>query len=320
MRWILGVTAIAVIVGIVATITVPAQTVTPDQATLKLFPPETQGIGFVDVAGLRGSPLFNDLVLQKAQTFPKDLNDFIDATGFNLKTDVDRVTAGKIGQKDGLIIVQARYDKFKVEQFVQDHADHIATETYLGRVIYTGNPDADHAGGVSFLDNMIVAGSLPAVKAAIDRMAAPAPNVVDNTELMNSIRTIETGNQVWAAGKFDASMFGNVTQAPEQIAQMATSLQSGTYQMRIDQDVHAKASGVFNTADMAKATGDTLRGLLAMGRLQATKDANLAQLLDGVDVANSGTNLTISFSASGDLLKQLRDMRVGPRNGLRLGH
>ena len=65
MKWILGVTTIAVVIGVVATMSIPAQTITPDEATLKLFPSETQGIGFVDVAGLRGSTLFNDLILQK---------------------------------------------------------------------------------------------------------------------------------------------------------------------------------------------------------------------------------------------------------------
>jgi len=139
MKWLLGVTAIAVIVGIVATISVPAQTVTPDEATLKLFPPETQGIGFVDVAGLRGSPLFQDLVLSNLpKRLPDDLNKFITTTGFDIQRDVDRITAGRIGGKDVLVVVTARYDKFKVEQFVKDKAEnHIETETYLGRVIYT---------------------------------------------------------------------------------------------------------------------------------------------------------------------------------------
>src|SRR5947207_4276708 len=122
--------------------------------------------------------------------------------------------------------------------------------------MYTGTAQAEHVGGVSFLDKLIVAGSLSGVKAAIDRMAAPAPSVVDNADLMNSIRTIDSGNQVWAAGKFDPNMFGNLPQVPGQFGQLASSLQGGTYQMRIDSDVHVKATGVFTTADMAKATGD----------------------------------------------------------------
>jgi len=308
MKWILGVTTIAVVIGVVATMSIPAQTITPDEATLKLFPLETQGIGVVDVAGLKGSTLFNDLILQKLP-HPEELNEFAQATGFDVMRDVDRITAGRIGQRDVLAIVQARYDNFKVEQYVKDKADHIVTETYLGRVIYRGNGDSEHAFGVSFINNLIVAGSLSGVKQVIDRLAAPAPSVVQNAELMDQIRTIEAGNQVWAAGKFDMNLFGKT--APDKIEEMAGSLKSGTYQMRIDQDVHVRAAGIFGSTEMAKSTGDTLRGLVAMARLQISggQDDKLLRLLDGVSIENSNDKVLITFNTTGTLLKELQQMR-----------
>src|SRR5262249_36422026 len=151
-----------------------------------------------------------------------------------------------------------------------------------GRVIYTEiNSDSDRAGGVAFIDNLIIAGSLPAVKQVIDRMAAPSTSAVDNAELMSQIHTLEAGNQVWAAGKFDMNMFGG-NRGPEKLGEIESALNAGTYQMRIDQDVHIKAAGSFNSAEMAKAAGDTLRGLLAMGKLQFAQDDKLTRLLDGI--------------------------------------
>ncbi len=312
MKWILGFTAVAVLVGVAATITVPAQTVTLDEGTLKLLPPETQGIAFIDVAGLRNAALFNDLILQKIPALPHELGEFTQATGFEIPRDVDSVTAGRIGDHNALVLIRARYDKFKVEQFVQDKSDHITTETYLGRLIYTGNDsDPDHAGGVTFIDNLIIAGSLASVKQVIDRMAAPAASAIDNTELMRQIHTIEAGNQVWAAGKVDTNMFGGHP-GPEKIGEITSALTAGTYQMRIDQDVHAKATGSFNSAEMAKAASDTLRGLLAMGRLQFAQEEKLTRLLDGISVENSSDQLTVTFNASGDLLKQIQEIRGLP--------
>src|ERR1043165_7138106 len=101
MKWILGFIAVAVLVGVVATITVPAQTVTLDEGTLKLLPPETLGIAFIDVAGLRNAPLFNDVILQKLPQFPHELSEFAQATGFEVQRDIDSVTAGRIGAHDG---------------------------------------------------------------------------------------------------------------------------------------------------------------------------------------------------------------------------
>jgi len=315
MKWILGVSAIAVVVGLAATMTVPAQTITPDEATLKLFPSETQGIGFVDIAGLKGAPLFNDLILQKIPQFPQGLGEFAQATGFNVEQDVDTVTAGNIALHDMLVIVRARYDSIKVQQFIQDKADHITTETYLGRTIYTPNvpssSEPSNAGGVAFIDNLIVAGNVSAIKQAIDRMAAPAPSVVQNTALMDQIRTIGAGNQIWAAGNFDLAMLGNRIPVPGNLGNLAQSLKGGTYQMRIDQDVHVKANGSFASADMAKATTDMLRGLVAMAKLQISQDDNLSRLLDGLSIENSGVNLTLSFNASGDLLKQIQASKPG---------
>jgi hypothetical protein len=318
MKWILGITVTAVLVGMVATMTVPAQTVTPDEATLKLFPTETQGIAFVDLAGLRAAPLFSEFVMQKLPRLPRDAREFQEATGFDLQRDVDKVTAAYMDQRDVLVIVQARYDHFKVEQFVKDKAGTIATETYLGRVIYKpdhhsdGDSDSDaHEGGFSFIDNMIIGGNLARVKQAIDRLAAPAPNVMQNTELVNQIRTIEIGNQIWAVGKFDVSMFGiNAQQAPGQIGEMVHSLRGGSYQMRIDQDLHLKAIGSFGSAEMAKATNDMLRGLLAMGKLQVAQEQRLTQLLDGVSVENAGETVTVNVNARGELLKEIHDGRV----------
>jgi hypothetical protein len=296
--------------------TVPAQTITPDEATLKLFPPETTGIAVIDVAGLRGAPLFNELIMQKLPAqFPGDLNEFIQATGFEIQRDVDKITVGHIGQHEGLAIVQARYDHFKVEQFVQDKAEDINTETYAGRLIYR-TPDGNASpAGVSFIDGVIIGGNVSAVKAAIDRMVPSAPpSIVQNSDLMNEIRTIEAGNQIWAVGKLELGpIVNNGPAGPgDKFKEMAGSITGGTYQMRIDQDIHIKATGSFGSADMAKASGDTLRGLLAIARLQVGQEQNLIRLLDGVSVENSAEKMTVTVNASGDVLKQLQDMRGLP--------
>ena len=319
MKWILGFTAVAVLVGVAATITVPAQTVTLDEATLKLLPPETEGIAFVDVAGLRGAPLFNELFLSKLPPFPRGLGEFAEATGFEVQRDVDSVTAARTGEHAAVVLVRARYDKFKVEQYVKDKADKIITETYLGRVIYQEDEAyrgaSSDGGGVAFIDNLIIAGSLPSVKQVIDRMAAPSQSVVDNAALMQQVRTIEAGNQVWAAGRFDSRMFGLPGASPEKLNEVASALNAGTYQMRLDQDVHVKATGSFNSPEMAKAASDTLRGLLAMGKLQFAQEPTLTRLLEGASVEFSGQTLRVTFNASGEVIKQLQEMRAAARVG-----
>jgi len=66
--------------------TIPAATITPDEATLKYFPQETQGIVFIDVAALRNAPLVQDaLNKDNSNRLPPGLDDFQQSTGFDIR-------------------------------------------------------------------------------------------------------------------------------------------------------------------------------------------------------------------------------------------
>ena len=100
---------------------------------------------------------------------------------------------------------------------------------------------------------------------------------------------------------------------PAPALELLKSLRSGTYQMRVDQDVHARATGSFEDADSAKTLADMARGLIAVAKLQVAKqepDMLLLHLLDGVHVTDSGTSVVVNIDEPGGLLKKLRDLRM----------
>jgi hypothetical protein len=310
MRWILGLSAFAVVFALAATMTVPAQTITPDQATLKLFPPEATGVASIDIAELRNSQLFKDLAPQGK--YPGGAKDFIEATGFQPERDVDQVTVAKIGKKEFVAIVRARYDHFKVEQFVKDRGADI--EAYLGRTLYIPrrSESSEMQVAVSFLDDVIVAGNIASVKQVIDRLAAPAASILDNSEVMAGIRGIEYGNQIWAVGKFDLDAIPpEVASIPSPVLEVVKGFKGGSYQMRLDTGVHVKAIGNFTDDQAAKSTADLVRGLLAVARLQVYKQPDLVSLLEGVRIDYAGISMTVRFDGDGELLKKLQSKRTG---------
>jgi hypothetical protein len=318
MKWIVGVSLVAVIVGAFATMTIPAQTITPDQAVLKLFPAETQGVGFIDAAALRNTPLGQDLISQGLlRTSPPKLAEFAAATGFDFQHDVDRVTAGNLGNRRMLFVIEARYDKFKVERFLSDHVTRL--ETHMGRPIYE---ERDLEVGVAFIDNLVIAGYIEAVKTAIEQASLPASDVRLRSDLLATIRTFEAGNQVWGVGEFHFDELP-ITQLPPQAAQaepilkLLRTLQGGTYRMRIDRDVHARGTANFADAENAKTLAGLARGMVALMKTQLPKEnQDLLHALDGVQITNSGTQMIVTIEESGDLVKKLREL--GPRRGLRL--
>lgn len=312
MKWIVGVSVVAAVVFALATITIPAQTIVPDQAVLKLFPAETQGVAFVDLAALRNTPLGLEVMAQGGGLAPRvpKLQDFIAATGFNFQQDVDRITVGRLDTRRAMFIIQARYDKFKVERYLADHVTRL--DTYMGRSIYE---DRDLDFGVTFIDDLVIAGYTDAVKKAVEQASLPASSVALRPDLMAAIRNFESGSQVWAAGDFHFEELP-VAQLPPRAAgagpilEVLRTLQGGTYQMRVDNNIHARATANFTTAENARTLADLSRGMIALVKTQvATQNPDLLHALDGVQVSNSGTQIVVNIDEPGDLVKKLRGSR-----------
>ena len=309
MKWIFGASILALTLGWAGTATIPAATITPDESLLKYFPPETKGVAFIDVASLRNAPLVQSVLSQgRFQSLPPAVNDFVESTGFDVRRDLDRVTVGTISALDRLVVAEARYDRFKAEQYVKDKGAE--SETYLGRTVYrTGEFQQGRSyseGAVTFLDSMILFGTESAVKQGLDRMTYPG-GVQISSDLMDAIRTIEAGNQIWAVGNaLELNLpAGELSQTPAM--QIMQSLRRGTYQMRIDRDIHARALADFTDANTASNLADMAKGFIAVAKLQVSKQQpDLVHVLDGIQVSSSGSTVTAQIEEPGDLLMKFR--------------
>jgi hypothetical protein len=301
MRWIGGVTMIAIAMGWAATATIPAATVTIDPTSLKFLPTETQGLAVIDVAGLVGTPLVQDALKGRPliQNGPADLQEFIAETGIDPAKDISTVTVAKLGMKDGFFVVQGRIDKFKVQQFLADKGKQ--PDAYLGQTIYY-----DKDGAIAVLDNLLLVGQVDAVKKALDQMQIPGSSPL-RSDLLAAIQKIDAGNQIWGVGDVSISdLPATGLRAPAPVVDMLKTLQRGTYQMRVDTGVHIRATGTFADADSAKNINDLATGALAIAKLQLAKgQADMLQALNGIQVNNSGTILTLKIDEPGDLLKKV---------------
>jgi len=306
MKWLLGVSMIAIVMGWVAIMTIPAATVSIDDASLKFLPPDTKGVVFIDVAALRSSPLVQDILKDKSLGGPGRWGDFVIATGMDPERDVDKVTIGQLNGKDGLIIVQGRINKFKMEQFLKDKGKE--SQTYLGQTLYR-----DGNGTFVILDNLVLLGQVDGVKKAIDQMQLPGSPPLRG-DLAAAIQTIEAGNQIWGVGDFSVDDLGNLgVRGPAPAVDMLKSLKNGTFQMHVDTGIQVRAIGNFSDPESAKSIGDLVRGAVAVAKLQVAKQQpDMVKLLDGFQVTNSGTTLTFRIEESGELLKKLKDLRSVP--------
>jgi hypothetical protein len=308
MKWVLGVSMIAITMGL-ALVTAPAATASVDDMSLKFLPPDTLAVAFVDVAALRNSPLVQDVLKEKGLPIPRDMDEFMKATGFDPQRDIDKITFAKVSAQEELIVAQARVDRFKAEQFLKEKGKE--TEVYLGQTLYRGGRNA-----LLLLDGVVLTGRVNTVKKAIDQMQLPG-SLPLRSELTAAMQTIDAGSHVWAVGQISTTDLGKLgVRGPAPAMDMIQSLKAGTYQMRVDTGIHARATGTFADAESAKDTSDLARGALAVAKLQVAKqNPDMLPLLNGIQVSNSGTTVTVLIEEPAALLEKLKDLKLGGGKG-----
>jgi hypothetical protein len=306
MKWIVGVSlfAMAMVLGFAATTPVPVAAASIDAVSLRFLPPDIQGIGFIDVAALRDAPLVQDALKSKDVTIRGDLDEFMIATGVDARRDIDKLTLAKLGAEDGFVIAQGRFDKAKIEDLLKTKNRSRSQESYLGQTLYRDGNNA-----VVIFNDVVLLGRTNAVKKALDQMQSPVSRPLRN-DLLTAIQAIEPGNQLWGVGEFSINDLGTVGfNSPSAAVEMLKSLRSGTYQMRVDTGIYARATGNFADPEGAQNIGDLARGMLAIAKIQmAQQQPDVLPMLDGIQVSYTGATLTVRIEATGEQLRKLKNL------------
>ncbi|MGE3178320.1 MAG: hypothetical protein AB7O32_12710 [Vicinamibacterales bacterium] len=247
-------------------------------------------------------------------------------TGINPETDIDRVVLGSVPgdgpagpASDGVLLARGRFDAVRIERAMRDRGARV--EEYKGVRIITAprradpRPDGRGPGGqpaasptlaLAFLEPGLIAfGEEGQVRRAVDT-GRGGESVLANDQLITRIRPVE-GQTLWAVGRLEGLPTERVTGGMlGQLPPISWFTASG----RIDAGVKAHVTA--ETLDEAAANGlrDVVRGLMAIGRMQAGSRPELQALIQSVQIGGSGQAVTLSF----DLSPQTLDMLA---NGLR---
>ena len=273
---------------------------------LELVPEDTTLLAYADVREVMLSELRERLRL--FLPFEADgRNEFLEETGINIETDVDRVLfalapAPVDAQPPvaALVIARGRFDESKIQSLmlargaqVQEHRSH--------RLIVAGDaPDSGIA--VSFIETGLAAvGSAHLVRAAIDR-ADGGPNVRNNAQVMELVRGLDAGN-VWAVGRIDtllarANLPGNVLQNLPAVSWFS-----------VNAHVNGGIRGAvrLETLDEASATQlrDLVRGLVALAKLHGPSSPEVQSLLNSLQPGGTGTTVALAFDVPSTVFDSL---------------
>ena len=233
---------------------------------------------------------------------------FKEQTGIDLQTDVDYVVAaGPAGPSDQtseeppLVLARGRFDQGRIESLMREHGGTV--EDYKGSRLIV---QEEMKLAVAFPEPGLVAiGSGAAVRRAIDTKAA-GTDVKGNDELMRLVRDIDDGD-VWAVARFDALAMGRL---PAEVVKQLPPLNWFSVTGFIDSGVQGQLRVEARDETSAQNLRDVIRGFMALARLQASQQAQFAEVLNSLQLAGDGNTVSLSFSVPSEMIEALGALRA----------
>jgi hypothetical protein len=175
-------------------------------------------------------------------------------------------------------------------------------------------------GVFTFLDTTtVLAGTRPAVMAAIDRKLAGGPSLINNTALLARAQAVGASSQIWAASQNPGDMVARAM--PQGAAgqnsnflRIFAGMQNTSLSVDLMNGLDLRAAGICKTPDDAKTLADAARGLVAIGRLSVSQQQpEMLALFDGLDVTQSNAELDISVKLDSATFQKILQKRTAPK-------
>jgi len=261
--------------------------------------PDARIVGFANVREIMDSELRQKLM--ELQPGSSDGADHLqEQTGIDIRRDVDSVVAVIAGGDDDarpLLLARGVFDTARIEALIVGHGG--AVEEYQGQrlIVHEGNALA-----VGFLESGLAAVGTPvAIRRAIDTKVA-GNDVRDNAEVMRLVQNIDNGN-AWLVARFDAITGG--PQLPEELAKQLPPITwfsaSGSVNGGVRGVLHAEARDETAANDLR----DVIRGFVALARMQTGQRAELADLMNSLELGGQGNTVSLGFSVPPELIDAL---------------
>lgn len=259
------------IAALAASITLPAA----DPQLLNLVMPDASVLAGINVQQTLSSP-WGQYLLARFQANEGDLQNLIEATGFDPRRDVSEVLVGSAalpGTHTGLVAARGIFDVQRIMGLLQSKGQQI--ENYNGVEVANLNQQS-----LAFLNSStLVAGDAAGVRAAIDRRASSVP--LDPSAVLK-VNQLGSTQDAWALSLVPLS----------QVAPPGQAAQQGPFNMQPLQKIN-QASGGIKFGSMVTISAEAV----AQTDADATALADVIRFLATMVQANSQNSGTVDWSA-----------------------
>jgi hypothetical protein len=273
---------------------------------LSYVPADSAVVAFANVREVMDSDLRKRLKI----ALPNEggQQEFREHTGIDIEQDIDYVVAamtapgegGLQHHPNGLVVARGRFNTTQLETLARDHGGVV--EEYKGKRLVKGpEENNNHRVALAFLEPGLVAiGSEAAIKSSIDAQLS-AHSITANNEMMELIADIDSGNNTWAVGRFDA--IANQANLPAEVVSKIPAIKTFAVMTHVDGGLSGRLRAEARDDQSAENLRQVVQGLLALGRMQNDPKANL--LLNSLQLSGSGRTVVLSFAVPSELLDMI---------------
>jgi hypothetical protein len=269
-------------------------------------------VAFANVREIMDSEL-----VQKIQALaPRNGNGlarFEEETGVDVTRDVDYVLGAfsgeaPVGPEQGhpLVIARGRFDNVRIEGLVRSKGGTV--EDYKGvRFLKVHEPTGAMDAALAFVEpGLIAMGAEAAVRQAIDGHSGSA-NATGNAELVRLVKGAADGN-AWVVARFDA--LSAAGQLPADVMQRLPAINWITVTGHVNGGIRAAVRAEARDDAAAKNLRDVLQGMLALAKLQTGQRADVAALMDSIELGGEGKNVSLGLSVPIEVVDHLASLRT----------
>jgi len=278
---------------------------------LRYVPEDAVIVAYADVQEVMRSDFRQKVRALEPQNTQRGQQEFRDATGIDLETDIHSVLAFMRpgSEEEGLVLARGYFEAARIQSFLT--AKGATLENYHGASIYAEGADtARKKAAVAFLEPGLVAvGSAGAVKGAIDRArTAGSDDILANAQMLALINSVRSDGNAWAVGRFDA--LADQAKLPEEVMARIPAVSSFAASGRINGGLSGRLTIEAKDAEAARNLTQVIDGFVALGRLQMGSKPETAQLFDSLNLRSQGRDnlVDVSFSLSPELLEALQGL------------
>jgi hypothetical protein len=212
----------------------------------------------------------------------------------------------------GMVLARGRFDVVKIEALMREHGGQV--EEYKGtRLVVADIAEHPTSFAVAFIEpGLVGVGTSALVRQAVDLHQGGAnaqtglASVTTNEELMNLVRSLETGN-AWAVGRFDSLM--SHARLPQDVANRIPAITWFAVSGHINGGLRGVIRAETRDDEAANNLRDVMRGFMALGKLQGGSRPEIQLMLQSLELGGTGKTVALSFTVPAEVFDAIASKR-----------